>query len=350
MGVAVGLLIDRWGPRRVGMIGVVVMCSAIALLGTATGGLVNWFLLWTLIGIGGAWVKPTVWTSAVASRFDYSRGLAIAIVISGSGVAATILPPLATWLIGSYGWRVGFFGLGGLWALVLVPFVALFFRGAQDDHRKNAGIQHKVAGDSLSGMTFREGIRSGAFYKLGIAGMLFAFAVIGLIVHFIPILQDVGLSRLGAAGIAGLVGISSIVGRLGTGYLLDRFPAQRVAMIAFLMPVVSALLLLNSSGTLSLTVAALVVGISLGSELDVVLYLSTRHFGLRRFGILFALMLIFLSIGTAMGPVVAGAIFDRFDSYTYFLWTMIPCVVTGAILMAALGPAPDHAPVAESVQ
>ena len=342
MGILVGLLMDRYGPRRIGLAGIAIMTAAYALLGTATGGLANWFLLWCLIGVGGSWVKPTIWTSAVSSRFDASRGLEIAVVISGSGVAATIIPPISAWSIGEFGWRAAFFLIGGLWAAIGLPLLYFCFRGAQDVRSEADSGPRKPAGDTLSGLTFEEGIRSPGFYKLGIAGGLFAFAVIGLITHFIPVLQDLGASRMGAAGIAGLVGLSSVVGRLGTGVLLDRFRPERIAMIAFLLPVVSALLLLSSTSTLALSGAALVVGLSLGSELDVVLYLATRHLGLRRFGILFALMLIFLSIGTALGPVYAGAIYDHFASYRWFLWTIIPFVATGAVLMASLGPAPRH--------
>lgn len=348
MGMVVGMLIDRLGPRPMGLAGIAIICSAYALLGTATGDLGNWFLLWCLIGVGGAWVKPTIWTSAVASRFDASRGLAIAIVVSGAGVAATIIPPLTAWSIGELGWRSAFFLIGGLWAAVVLPILFLFFRGAQDVRGKEERAKGRHAGDAMTGMTFQEGIRSPAFYKLGIAGGLFAFAVIGLIMHFIPVLQDLGISRMGAAGIAGLVGLSSVAGRLGTGFLLDRFQPHRIGMIAFLLPVVSALLLLNSSGVLALSVAALVVGLSLGSELDVVLYLATRHLGLKRFGILFAMMLIFLAVGNALGPVYAGAIYDHFGSYSWFLWTIIPFVVTGAALMGSLGPPPDHGTEAQA--
>jgi predicted MFS family arabinose efflux permease len=342
MGILVGLLMDRYGPRRIGLAGLAFMTTAYALLGTATGGLANWFLLWCLIGLGGAWVKPTIWTSAVSSRFDASRGLAIAVVISGSGVAATVIPPLSTWSIDHLGWRAAFFLIGGLWAAIGLPLLFFCFRGAQDQRGKPDGGVRKPAGDTLSGLTFDEGIRSPAFYKLGIAGGLFAFAVIGLITHFIPVLQDLGMGRMGAAGIAGLIGVSSVVGRLGTGFLLDRFRPERIAMIAFLLPVVSALLLLSSTGTFALSISALIVGLSLGSELDVVLYLATRHLGLRRFGILFALMLIFLSAGTALGPVYAGWVHDHFASYRWFLWTIIPFVATGALLMGSLGPAPRH--------
>ena len=342
MGIGVGMLVDRWGPRRVGLVGVVGICSAYALLGTANGMVPNWLILWALIGMAAAWVNPTIWTSAIASRFDSSRGLAIAVTISGSGVAAAVIPVLATWLIANYGWRSAFFGMGALWALILLPFLALFFHGKQDRRASKPAAGQVLASDLLTGLTLAEGLRSPAFYKLAIAGMVFAFAIIGLIVHFVPILHDLGLNRLTAASIAGLVGLSSIAGRLGTGFLIDRFRADRVAMFAFLLPVVSASLLLSGGGPVVLAIAALVVGLSLGSELDVILYLATRHLGLKRFGVLFALMLIALSLGTALGPVCAGALFDHFGTYWQFILTIFPLVIFGSVLVGSLGPYPDH--------
>ena len=81
--IPIGMLVDRVGPRRVGLIGVLLMLSAFALLGTTTGGIANWVLLWIIVAFATLWVQATVWTSAVASRFEASRGIAFAITLSG---------------------------------------------------------------------------------------------------------------------------------------------------------------------------------------------------------------------------------------------------------------------------
>ncbi|MFP5304356.1 MAG: MFS transporter [Gammaproteobacteria bacterium] len=128
--VFVGMLVDRLGPRRVGLIGVLLMTAAFASLGTATGSTTNWLMLWGLIAFANLWQQATIWTSAVASRFETSRGLAFAVTLSGASVAATVFPLLATALIGSYGWRTGFMAMGGIWAAVVFPLMFLFFRGA----------------------------------------------------------------------------------------------------------------------------------------------------------------------------------------------------------------------------
>ncbi|VXB99566.1 membrane hypothetical protein [Brevundimonas sp. G8] len=155
----VGLLINRWGPRRVGLIGVVIMTSAVALLGSATGSLFNWLALWVVVMIGTVSVQPTIWTGAVASRFDASRGLAVALTLAGSGAASTLLPLVATWLIGEFGWRVAFVGLGVIWAILLLPLILLFFRGANE----GTSPRNRTPGGDLTGLTFYEGIRKPAF-------------------------------------------------------------------------------------------------------------------------------------------------------------------------------------------
>ena len=341
----VGNLIDRWGPRRVGLIGAFIMCSAVALLGTATGTMSNWLFLWAIVSIGTVWVQPTIWTSAVSSRFDVSRGLAVAITLAGSGAASSLLPLVATWLIEGYGWRGGYLGLGALWAILLIPMLALFFRGAKEGGGKKAG----PASALLPGFTFKEGIRRPAFYKLLIGGSFFSFCLIGIIVHFVPILTDKGITPLEAAGLAGIVGIASIAGRLVTGMLLDRFPGDRVGAAAFLLPISACLLLLlTPANPVTFAAVALLVGLSVGAELDVIVYMATRHFGLKRFGVLFAAILTASTVGTGLGPVTAGVLFDRFGSYDLFLIAVIPVMIIGAIAVGLLGPYPVFpAPEAE---
>ena len=111
--IPIGILVDRVGPRCVGLIGVPVMSGVFALLSTTTGTTANRIGLWIGIAVGTMFVQATVWISAVASRFEASRGLAFSITLSGPSVAAVVDPVLATWLIGIVS-IVGRFGTGAL--------------------------------------------------------------------------------------------------------------------------------------------------------------------------------------------------------------------------------------------
>ena len=337
--IPVGMLVDRIGPRRVGLIGVIAMCAAFALASTATGTQANWLMLWAVIAVGTFFVQATVWTSAVASRFEASRGLAFAITLSGASLSATIYPVLATWLIGNYGWRTAYAAMGGLWVLVVFPVLFLLFRGAHDRGR-SAQPSAAAAQRVLTGLTLAEGLRSATLYKLLMAAGLFAFTAIGVVVHFVPILTDSGATPLSAAGIASLVGIFSIIGRLGTGVLLDKYPGHLVGGAAFLIPIVACVLLLtDGANPVSQAVAAAIFGLTVGSEVDVIAYLAAKHFGLKSFGALYGVLQMALAAGTAFGPLAAGAVFDRYDSYSPFLMMTAVLMAASAVALFTLGPA-----------
>ncbi len=346
LGVLVGLLIDRWGPRRIGLIGICVMAVAFACVGTATGTYANWIFLWFLISIGAAWTQPTIWTSAVSSRFDASRGFAIAVTVAGSSIAATILPIIATGAISAFGWRSAYAVIAAGYFLLAFPLCLMFFRGKFDRARNQPKLPEEEAHSEaeaaiLPGMTAKEAFRSLTFYRLSFAGLLFAFCAMGSIVHFVPILSDRGLTAVEAASIAGLIGIASLCGRMATGWLLDRFRPERVALVTFAFPSIAALLLIFGDGPLAYAAAAIVIGASLGGEFDIIIYLTTRHFGLKSFGLIFSTVLVFLTAATAAGPLTAGAIFDHFGSYTNFLWLIVPMVLCASLLAGTLPRAPD---------
>jgi MFS family permease len=345
LGVLVGFLIDKWGPRRIGLIGICVMSLAFASVSTATGSYWNWIFLWFLISLGAAWTQPTIWTSAVSSRFDAGRGFAIAVTICGTSVAATVLPLVATEAIANFGWRWAYIVIAAGYFVLAMPLNYFFFRGAADTPArapKQGQVEVPKPSQVLVGMELREAFRSFTFYRLSIAGLLFAFCAMASIVHFVPILTDKGLSPLEAAGIAGLIGVSSLIGRFITGYLLDRFQPERVALIAFGLPVLAAFMLLYGDGPLTYAAAAIIIGASLGGEYDIIIYLATRHFGLKRFGAIFASVLVFLTAATATGPLTAGAIYDRFGTYEYYLWLTIPMVLVSALLAGTLPKAPEE--------
>ncbi len=334
--IPVGMLVDRIGPRRIGLVGVLLMLSAFALLSTTTGSVTNWMLLWVVIAFATLFVQATVWTSAVASRFEASRGIAFAITLSGASLSATVFPLLATWLIVDYGWRTAFVGMGAIWATLVFPVLFLCFRGAKDVRKQETAAPE--AKKLLDGHSLSEGLRSPALYKLLLASCLFSFTAIGALVHFVPILKDSGADPLAAAGIASLIGIFSIVGRLGTGVLLDRFPGHLVGAAAFMLPILSSVLLLTAgSDPLSQSIAAIALGLTVGSEVDVIAFLAAKHFGLKNFGALYGALVMALAMGTAFGPLAAGAIFDNNGSYASFLMLGIVLMAVSAIALLSLG-------------
>ncbi|MCB2048724.1 MAG: MFS transporter [Novosphingobium sp.] len=338
LAVPMGALVDRYGPRRIGMIGVVLMVSAFGLLGTATGTVVNWIMLWAIIALCNPWSGAVAWTKAVASRFEKSRGLAFAVTLSGAPITTTLIPLIATAVMLGYGWRAGFFGVALAWAVVVWPLVFLFFRSAHEDRQQPAHEQNGAAPVAeLPGLALRQALRTFDFYKLLLVSAFFAFTVVGTTVHFVPILIDGGSTPLAAAGIASLIGIFSFFGRLGTGFLLDRVPTNLLGGAICTLPAIScALLLLRGDDPVFQSIAAALLGLTVGGEIDVIAYLTTRQFGLKNYGTVYGAMTGAMQIGTATGAVLAGAIYDAQGSYTIFLFITIAAMLTSSLSLLTI--------------
>lgn len=334
--VPIGLAVDRFGPRRFALVGVLLTTGAFALLATATESRTWWFVLWSLLAVATLPVQATVWTSAVATRFEASRGLAFAITLCGASLAVAVFPLLATWAIGAYGWRAALAIQGGVWAAIAFPAILLFFRGAYDRPTRRSGAT-RTARPMLPGAGLAEGLRSSVYLRLMLASLLFTFSVLALVVHFVPILVGSGLDPLAAAGIAALIGLFSIAGRLATGLLLDRFRASLVGAAVFVLPALACGLLIAGGGSPAvLSLAAALIGLTLGAEVDVIVYLVTRHFGLKHFGALYGGLLTALSVGTATGPLAAAAVFDEAGGYAPFLWLSIGFMAASSVALATL--------------
>lgn len=343
LGVVIGLLVDRVGARILGLLGVVAFTSAFGLFGTATGTTTNWILLWVVLGLANLLMQPTIWTKPVAARFEASRGLALAVTLAGAGVAASIVPLLASWLVLSFGWRLAFPALGAIWLTVALPITFLFFRsGAHSRFRRVRPAQeaNNIPADAeLPGLTVPEAFRSPAFYRLVLTGLLFVLTLIGVVVHFVPILTEHGASAMGAAATASLIGVMAILGRVGAGLLIDRLPAHRIGATIFLLPVAACLILLFvGSNPVFQVVAAICFGLTLGAEIDVLAFLTTRYLGLRNYGALFGIITSALGFGSAIGPTAAGLARDLWGSYDSFLIAASVLSVVSCLAIATLGP------------
>jgi len=343
--VVVGLLVDRMGSRMLGLSGIVATTAAFALFGYATGSMFNWIGLWVVMGLAALLMQPTVWTKPVAARFEQSRGLALAVTLAGTGIAAAVFPLLANALVQWLGWRLAFPALGAFWAVLVLPVAYFFFRTEQVAplrrvHRAETGQSAgATAVAEVPGLTVPQALRDVAYYKLLIASLLFILTILGIVVHFVPILTEHGASPLRAAAKASLIGVSAIVGRLAAGLLIDRFPAHRVGAAIFMLPVVASLLLtINGPSPIVQATAAICFGLTLGAEIDVIAYLVTRYMGLRNYGVLFGAITGALAIGGAVGPLSASVIRDMWGSYEPFLMIAAVCAGGSSLAIATLGP------------
>lgn len=340
--VPIGMAVDRVGPRPLGLAGVALVCAALALIGLASNGdTYQWYGLWVLLAFAALPVQATIWTAAVATRFEASRGMAFAVTLCGASVAQALFPWLGSQLIAAHGWPIAMALQAAIWAAVALPVIALFFRGARDRRPTEEAAATAFSGHE-QGMTFREGLASSIYLRLLLASLLFTFVALALVVNFIAIQTDSGMAATDAGALAFWIGIFAIAGRLGTGLLLDRARASLVGAAIFGLPIAACLsfLFLGPAGAF---LSAALIGLTVGAEVDVIVYLATRHFGLKAFGALYGGLLVALSIGTATGPLAAAATYDRTGSYDPFFWIAIGCMAVSVLCLATL-PQPRFSP------
>ena len=347
-----GLAIDRFGPRRIGLFGVFFFCGSLALLSTVTSSIQSWWWHWALLGVANMFVIPTVWTAAINGLFSKNRGKALAIALCGTGLSAAFVPALTNFLIEAQGWRQAYISLGAMFAAAVAPLVFFFFRGVVDMQRAATASAGSAAPKiQLPGLSTRDALKSRTFLKLAGAVIVFAAAGSALTANAVPILQAQGFGRSAAAGIAGLVGLGSVIGRLGGGVLLDLFDAKKVAAISVITPVIAiATFLMFDDAIVPASIACLVIGLSVGTEVDACAYLVARHFGMRSFGAMFGAINGLLLFSNGFSPLLANHVYDVTKSYDVVMWILIPLSVVASLLFLWLGKYPDDVEKVKSPQ
>lgn len=332
----VGKLVDRHGIRRVTLRMIVLFALSVAAVGLLAQSVATFILLYALVGATAVAQTPLAYSKAVAATFEERRGLALGVSIAGVGIGTALLPPFCQLLIEQFGWRSAYIGLGALTLLLAWPAMAFLVAPAAA-----AGGAGPRAGDvaaSAEGLPGRQAVRSGTFWKLAIAFFLVALAASGVTAHIVPMATDRGVSASAAASALTAAGAALMVGRLLAGYLIDRYFAPYVAVAFFLMPLVGiALLLGTTDGRLAIP-AAVLVGMGLGAEVDLIAYLQSRYFGLRAFGEIYGYLFAVFLVGGAVGPFLMGMSFQVLHSYAPALWLSLGGLAAACLLVVGLGP------------
>lgn len=340
-GPLIGMAIDRWGTRRVALPGMVLSAAAFAALGLTGKSLLQWYGLWFVLAVFALTIKSTVWSAAASNSFRISRGMALALILSGSAIAQTLAPLAGNWLIPAYGWRNAYFAIGGGWGGLAAVLIALFFfdAGANKARRSAEPVQAAAA---LPGLTFGEAMRSVVIWRIFIANGLTALVGSGASFHLKPIIVSTGLSSSTSAQIAALAGISGIAGKLLTGWLLDRIEGSLVPVASMAIAALGYFLLMNTFSLVpAVALGVLIIGYTSGAGLAITAYLISRYAGLRAFGAVYGALGSMLMFGSAIGPTVAGFIYDTFGSYRVLLLIAIPGALIGAAMFFRLGAYPD---------
>jgi len=320
-----GMLIDRYGPRRVLLPAVVAFSLTLTAMWFLTPNLWHFYAMCVLIAMTAVCTAPATYARIIVNWFDRLRGLALGIALTGIGIGATIVPPLVQRVSAEWGWRSAYLALA-LCVLATLPVLALVLR---DDPRQ-------------MGLTPDNDPIPASFWLMGFSFIVFGAYTLGTVVHLVPLLVDRGLDRPTAALAASSLGFALIAGRLVAGYLLDRLFAPYVVVGVMLAPVIAmAALAMGASSVPVVFACAILLGIGLGAELDFMSYLLSRYFGLRAYAQLYGYMYGLFALGSALGPLFMGYVYQSQGTYVPALWTL--CILTALALVPflMLGPYPN---------
>jgi predicted MFS family arabinose efflux permease len=329
----IGTLLDRLPPRRIILPCIVVFACGIASLSLMREHIAQFYATYLLLGIVGNGTAQLAYSRAVLTWFEQRRGLAIAVVLTGSGTGSIILPLIAQHVISSQGWRASYIVLGAL-ALLGFPLTTLLVRNRPSAEAPTHAPSHQKPVWSV--------LATRTFWLIAVPVMFSALSLNGAIAHLAALLTGRAITPTSAALALSMLGISGIIGRLITGHLLDRLFAPYVSL-AVLLVAGLGLVTIAYANTAAMGVAgAFLMGFGSGSEADVVPYLIAKYFGRERFSTLYGLSWTAYAIGGAIGPVMMGHAFDKAGSYQPSAVLLLASPLLVAALLQLLLPAyPD---------
>jgi len=344
--IVTGRLTDRFGPRVV-----MTVCSFFLGLGYLLMSQIN--TIWHLylfygviiaIGVSGAGV-PLM--STVARWFVLRRGLMTGIVMAGVGVGTMVMPPVANWLIYSYGWRTSYIIVGGV-VLVFVLLAAQFLRrdprqmGLLPYGKREVGNEIEAEASGDSGFFLSSAIRTRQFWLLCIVWSGFLYCLQATMVHIVIYAAGLGISPASAANIMAIIGGLSIVGRITVGSIADRFGTKRALIISLAVLALTLYWLATAKEMWAIYLFAVVFGLAYGGLVPLSSPMVAELFGLRSHGVILGIITFCATIGGAVGPVVAGYIFDIRESYQLAFVVSGTVAAAVAILALLLRPITDR--------
>jgi len=333
----IGILLDRYAPRRIILPAILGFALALASLSTLSPHIGRFYLTFFVLGLMANGTAQFAYTRTVLTWFSRRRGFALALLLTGSGLGSILIPPLTEWMIQHHGWRDAWLMLGGI-ALLGFPLTALLVR-----NRPEAVLVR--ADGRAAGVTVAAALRSAAFWILAFITILSAFSENGLVTNLASILTEHGITAASAALALSVRGGAGIVGRLCIGFMIDRASPERIQTLVLTLAAVGTLILaFAGTGPLALLGAA-VLGVGLGSEADVAPYLLARYFGRRHFSVLYGLTWTAYAIGGATGPLWIGHLYDRAGSYQpRFVVYLAAVAFAAAVLSLFLRPGEGELP------
>jgi len=334
-----GKLTDRFGPRIVLTISGFLFGLGFLLMSRVSTIWQLYLFYGVVVGVGlsGGFVPPL---STVARWFVKRRGIMTGFVVAGIGVGTLIIPPVATWLIASWDWSTAYLVIGAV-VFVLIILSAQFLKF--DPRRMGLlpdGESEEAAGGNLHarGSSFHQAMGSWQLWVLFSILFCFGYCLHNVIAHIANHVTDLGYSAAVGAAVLSVVGGLSIAGRIATGSITDRLGSKPPLIVNLILMAAAFFWLLAAGELWMFYLFAVVLGFAYGGLAAMESPIVAELFGLSSHGVIMGVASFGYTLGGAVGPLVAGGIFDAFGDYQIAFLVCAVVAVLGIILAWRLKP------------
>jgi MFS family permease len=337
--MAIGRLTDRFGVRRMALIGTLLIFPCFIGYSLMQGSFLVYLVLFTFVLIVASMTGPLVYSRVVAENFDKAQGLAFTVIMSAPALLAIPVLPLLNWSIETIGWRTSYVVLGALCLVCGLVAVWLTPPERAAPHPVDAQAEAEIA------VPF-EGVRRGDYATI-LRAPVFWIVIVGMFLCLLQtqlhssqmnlMLMDKGLTAQGAANIAPYYLTGTILGRIVCGLALDRFPTPVVTCLSMILPAGGFLVLGTHNDTHTVIAAAMfVIGLTVGAENDLISYLVARYFKTRIYNSTLGLLMTSSFLASAVGALAISYTLSRYNSFAPFLFVLSGAIVLGSLLLLTL--------------
>jgi predicted MFS family arabinose efflux permease len=325
--------IRAFGPRNCMLGGVLVMASAVALIGEVAA---PWqlYAVNALLAFGWAGTSLGMITNTLGLWFDSKRGMAISLALNGASFGGIVGVPLIVTAIGRFGFSDAMIAAAVVMVLLLVPVIVIFVGRPPD--RTSYAVTSVVADAPSASRIRAQAFSDTAFLSVSIAFALVLFAQVGFIVHLISFLDPV-IGREHAAIAVALLTAMAVVGRVLFSTVIDRLNQRLASAISFVSQAIALAVVINLQNDIALMAACALFGFSVGNLITLPALIVQREFDPRSFGVLVSLITAINQITYAFGPGVIGLLRDASGSYTLPFYGCIGLELIAAALIMVRG-------------
>ena len=322
LSIGVGRLNDRIGPRKLMTVTGVFFGLGYLLMSRLDAIWQLYLFFGIVFGIGLSSIDVIALTT-IARWFVRKRGIVTGVVKVGTGAGQMIIPFLVSILITSYGWRNSCVIIGVAVLIILVAIAQVLRRdpsliGLSPDWSEGGPVDKLAL--APEGLSLYETMRTWQFWTICAVNLTIVFCLMFVVVHIVPFAQDIKVSATRAAGVLSTIGGVSMVGRFMTGLTIDRIGSKIVMIFSFILLIIGLLWLQMSKELWMLYLFAVIYGIAHGGFFTAISPMVAEFFGIKAHGALFGIVVFSGTFGGALGPFLAGYIFDVTGGYTLAVW------------------------------